>query len=672
MLNSVILKIKKSLTDLFINKKLSTLINLISEEITYVDNFKNIAFNKAELAYILSSHIMFKDDIQEVIFKKTKSYYNENKSKVSLKFNCLTYINNDDFYDVFLLVIVDLTTEKIININLQQSIKKSNIEKEYKDVTKIFEATNTNNVLAEIQDSIYNTYLNVDFINDTCIVYKTKLDKKEYTSYSEYINTVLNYVHPEDKNIFLNLLSKDKYIFNNSFTESILSQTKSTLFEEDYRIKYPNDSDYRYERTFIIFMKKNNSNNYNCIITTRDIHEIKMKDKLYETLLLDAKLKAESANVAKSAFLSNMSHDIRTPLNGILGLTQLAYNSLENPEKMKNYIDNISLAGEHLLSLINNILDISKIESGKIAITNSNFSLKGLITEVSNIIETQINKKQQNYLVNYNNVVHDHLIGDNLKLHQIFINILSNANKFTPNKGNITFNIFESILDNNDSIFTFEIIDNGSGISKEFLPYIFNSFTQEDSYRQGSGLGLSITKGLIDILNGTIEVESEVGVGTKFIINLKLSVKPNDINYDEASQITDFDETILSNKQVLLAEDEELNKEIAVELLTAWGLNVTWANDGEDAIKKYLESKDNYFDLILLDILMPKQNGYEVASTIRTSYKPDSKTIPIFALSANAFQDDIEKSLRYGMNKHIPKPINFDILKTEIIKILSK
>ena len=271
-------------------------------------------------------------------------------------------------------------------------------------------------------------------------------------------------------------------------------------------------------------MKKLNTDDYNCIIMARDVHEIKMRDKIYENVLLDAKLKAETANIAKSAFLSNMSHDIRTPLNGILGITQLAANHLDNPEKMKSYIDNISIAGEHLLSLINNILDMSKIESGKLNVTNSVFSLKELIDDVSNIISSQINKKNQEYIINYNNVNHDYLVGDNLKLHQILINILGNANKFTPSFGKIIFNIYEDNLSTNESLFKFEIIDNGNGISKEFLPFIFNSFTQEDNNRHGSGLGLSITKGLVDVLDGNIDVQSELGYGTKFNITLKLGI----------------------------------------------------------------------------------------------------------------------------------------------------
>lgn len=673
MLNSVILKIKKSLNDLLINKKLATLMTLMSEDISYVDNFKNAAFNKAEIAYILSNHIMFKEEIQEVIFKKTKSYYNENKSKVSLKLNCLAYIDNDSYYEVFLLMVVDLVTVKIISINLQQSSVKSTIEKEYKDVAKIFEAKNTNNLLDEIQDSIYNVYLNVDFLNDTCIVYKSQIEKAETLSYSEYINYVLEYIHSEDKEKFKGLLSRDKYIVDGKFNTNIIFKSKRNSFEEDYRIKYPLDNDYRYERTFIIFMKKPNVDDYNCIVMARDVHEIKMKDKLYENILLDAKLKAESANIAKSAFLSNMSHDIRTPLNGILGLAQLASNNLDNPDKLKGYIDNIFTSGEHLLSLINNILDMTKIESGKLNITNSVFSLRELIEDVSNIVEVQMNKKNQKYIVNYNNVTHDYLVGDNLKLHQIFINILGNSNKFTPSFGKIEFTINEEIINNTESIFTFKITDNGNGISKEFLPMIFKAFTQEDeNHRNGSGLGLSITKGLVDALEGSIDVESELGYGTTFTITLKLGIKPNEINYVETPTIIKLDENILVGKHVLLAEDEDLNREIAVELLSSWGLDVTTAIDGADALIKYQKSSEYYYDLILLDILMPKLNGYEVSKAIRESNRLDSKDIPMLALSANAFQDDIEKSMRHGMNKHIAKPINFEELKQELIKILTK
>jgi signal transduction histidine kinase/CheY-like chemotaxis protein len=524
-----------------------------------------------------------------------------------------------------------------------------------------------------MQDSIYNVYLNVDFLNDSFIAYKSNIENIEFNSYSHYLNTIMEFVHPDDKEKFKNLLSRDKYIIKDKFNTNIISKTKRNLFEEDYRIKYPSDSDYRYQRTFIIFMKKTNVDDYNCIIMARDVHEIKMKDKIYENILLDAKIKAESASVAKSAFLSNMSHDIRTPLNGILGLTQLAYNHLDDPEKIKGYIDKISASGEHLLSLINNILDMTKIESGKLNVTNSVFSLKELIDDVSNIVGVQMNKKNQNYVVNYNNINHDYLVGDNLKLHQIFINILGNANKFTPAFGDIVFNIFENPINKTESLFTFEVIDNGNGISKEFLPIIFNAFSQEnESHRQGSGLGLAITKGLVDAIEGTIEVESQLGYGTKFTITVKLGIKSNEINYEETTIIEEINESILFGKHILLAEDEELNREIAVELLSSWGIDVTTAVDGAEALLKYQESNEYHYDLILLDILMPKLNGHEVSRLIRSSTRLDSKDIPIFALSANAFQDDIEKSLRHGMNKHIAKPINFDDLKQEIIKILNK
>lgn len=668
MLNSVILKIKKALNDFFINKKLTSLTNLMSEEITYIDNYKNAAFNKAEIAFILSNQIIFKEPIQEIIYKKTKSYYNSSKSKVSLKLNFLTYLDNQYFYDILLIIVFDLITGKIINININQSTKKTLIEKEYKDISSFFE-TKTNN-LDEVQDSIYSSYLSVDFLNDSCYIYKSTIDKKDIKTYSNYINKLLKFVHHDDQDKLTKLLDRETYLINNNYNELILFKNKKNIFEEDYRIKYPGEEEYHYERTCLIFMR-NDNNTYNCVITTRDVNEIKLKDKIYENLLIDAKLKAESANIAKSVFLSNMSHDIRTPLNGILGLTQIASENLDNPEKMKGYINNITLSGEHLLSLINNILDMSKIESGKLSISNSLFSLHELIDDVSNIINPQINKKNQEYIINYNNIIHDYLVGDNLKLQQIFINVLGNANKFTPSFGKIIFNISENPINDYESIFTFEIIDNGAGISKEFLPYIFNAFSQEDTHRQGSGLGLSITKGLITLLEGTINVESEVGCGSKFIITLKLGTKSNKINFDTKT-VEEINENVLNGKHILLADDEKLNREIMVELLSSWGLNVTCAIDGDDALNKYFNSCENYYDLILLDILMPKLDGHETSIKIRNSNRSDSKSIPIFALSANAFQDDIEKSLRHGINKHIPKPINFNELKLEIIKALTK
>lgn len=519
----------------------------------------------------------------------------------------------------------------------------------------------------------------------------------------------------------------------------------------------------------------------------------------------DARRAAESANVAKSRFLSNMSHDIRTPMNAIIGMTRLASDHVDEPEKVKEYLKNISLSGQLLVGLINDILDMSKIESGKMTLNPDNASLADLMTELVKIIQPTVWQKKQRFEVRLHDVEHETLSFDALRLKQIMLNLLSNAVKFTPEEGAISVDVMERPSTKEDCAhFTFRVSDTGIGMKPEFLEHLFDSFTREQDSRvskiEGSGLGMAITKMIVDMMGGTISVKSEPGKGTVFTVELDLPLasdepekfrmlpslrvlvadddpatcssvrafltelgvaadvmdsgkgavekvlelrrrgeeyqmifldwKMPDMNgtdavrairaqmgkevpivifsaYDWANiekeaheaGVTDFiqkpifksnlyrcirqyvlqdtsgtegagEKVNLQGKRILLAEDNELNQEITRELLENIGVQVEIVDNGLACVDQFERSDIGYYDVILMDIQMPLMNGYEAAKRIRGLERGDAGTIPIFALTADAFAEDIEAAKEAGMNSHLAKPLDVPAMLREIQKYL--
>ncbi len=392
------------------------------------------------------------------------------------------------------------------------------------------------------------------------------------------------------------------------------------------------------------------------------------------TELEDAVETANRANRVKTAFLSNMSHDIRTPLNAIIGYATLAEEHSEDYPKVKNYHEKILSSGKHLLSLIDDILDMSRIESGKISIDKKSCNLNEMFSDINDIIRPQAENNSIRFRMNLSEIYHDRVIFDKLHTTQVLLNILSNAVKYTNPGGHVTMTARELETDvPYVSRYEFRVKDNGIGMSEGFVEHLWEPFTRErtstDSGIKGTGLGMAISKSLIDMMGGDISIKTKEGKGSEFVINLCLELDMN-INRpkEEPSVMTnDYD---LKGKRILLAEDNELNREIATEFLQDEGFLVDSAVDGAECVEKLKKEKAGYYSMIIMDIQMPKMDGYEATGIIRRLKNRQKADIPIIAMSANAFDEDIAKSLKCGMNGHISKPINRDKLFTIIRKLI--
>ena len=372
---------------------------------------------------------------------------------------------------------------------------------------------------------------------------------------------------------------------------------------------------------------------------------------------------ANHANQAKTVFLNNMSHDIRTPMNAIIGFTSLAQNHIDDKQQVDDYLKKIMISSQHLLSLINDVLDMSRIESGKITIYESPMILSNLLHDLQTMTQPAIDDKQLHFSMDMQNIKNDHILGDPLRLQQIFLNILGNAIKFTPDGGEIHFQVTQNPSTISDSAdYEFCIKDNGIGMSDEFQKHIFETFTREDSSivnkTEGTGLGMSITKNIVDMMGGSISVTSKQGIGSQFTVLLHFKIdQPSSKLSDHTKQNTSSD-----IRKILLVEDNLLNEEIARTILTDHGFIVDSAFHGVEALEKIKNSFHNDYDLILMDIQMPKMNGYQTAQEIRALDDPKLSTIPIIAMTANAFEEDKKAAIEAGMNGHIAKPIDLDKL----------
>ena len=384
---------------------------------------------------------------------------------------------------------------------------------------------------------------------------------------------------------------------------------------------------------------------------------------------------AREANRSKSTFLANMSHDIRTPMNAIIGITALIEHDVDNAAKVKEYAKKIEVSSQHLLGLINDVLDMSKIESGKTTLNFVDFSISEILRRIEILFRPQTDAKNQTLLITKEHIHHEWLNGDSVRLMQVFNNLMSNAIKYTQEGGKIQF--FAEECQTNSSVyakFRFIVKDNGIGMSEEFQDKIFDSFTREENSVinkiQGTGLGMAISKNLIQAMGGTIEVKSEKGKGSCFEVIVDFKIAENKEVY-QPEQIEDEkqDETILNGMCFLCAEDNELNAEILKELLDIEGAKCQICENGEKVVEAFEKSQPGEYDMILMDIQMPVMNGYEATKAIRNSKHPMAKTIPIIAMTANAFSEDIQKSFSAGMNAHVSKPVEMKVLGKAIQNI---
>ena len=388
---------------------------------------------------------------------------------------------------------------------------------------------------------------------------------------------------------------------------------------------------------------------------------------------------AESANHAKSDFLANMSHDIRTPMNAIIGMTTLIEHDVESPQKVSEYTKKIKVSSRHLLGLINDVLDMSKIESGKTVMNIGEFYLPDLLEQVESSFRPQTDAKKQKFEITTNNLEHRWLWGDSMRLLQILNNLLSNAYKYTPTGGTIRIEIQE--MEQSSSSYAklcFKVIDNGIGMSQEFLAKIYEAFTREErsvtNTIQGTGLGMSIVKSLVDLMGGSIDVESVQGKGSCFevILDFRISEKKAADCCKKKEVVEEPEGHRLEGLRFLCAEDNELNAEILTELLHMEGAECVICPNGQEIVDAFARSAPGEYDMILMDVQMPVMNGYDATRAIRKSVHPLAKEIPIVAMTANAFSEDVQKSLSAGMNAHISKPVDMKRLARVVREVMMK
>ena len=416
-------------------------------------------------------------------------------------------------------------------------------------------------------------------------------------------------------------------------------------------------------------------NNEIQIRALRKMEVANKKLKKAKNIATEALQTAENANKAKTDFLSNMSHDIRTPMNAIIGMTSLIRHDAGNKDKVTEYADKIDISSQHLLGIINDVLDMSKIEAGKTVFKYSDFSILNFIQEINTLFHSQTDEKNQTLTIIKENIRHEWVNGDQVHLMQIFSNLLSNAVKYTQEGGKILFLVEECETNSSDyAKYRFLVRDNGMGMSADFKETIFDPFTRAESSVtnkiQGTGLGMAITRNLVEAMGGTIDLESELGQGSCFEVLIDMRIaEERTVALAAQEEIDEQDDNILRGMRFLCAEDNELNAEILMELLKIEDAECIICENGKKALETFEQSAPGDYDMILMDVQMPVMNGYEATRAIRNSSHELAKTIPIIAMTANAFSEDIQCSFAAGMDAHISKPVDLKLLKKTIKNI---
>lgn len=477
------------------------------------------------------------------------------------------------------------------------------------------------------------------------------------------IETEFTTVHPDYREEFIRKYSRKSLIEAFSRGERIVSMEVPHLGQ---------DGVYHWNFTQAVQVMSPYTDDLIEITLSRNIdedrriqEEILEKERRSKLLLEDALQKAEKANQAKSDFLSRMSHDIRTPMNAVIGMTQLAQLHLKDEEKLKDYLQKITSSGTHLLNLINEVLDVSKIESGMLELDEREFNLNDLVRDVVEMIRLSVENRRQKFSLIVDDSLHAQVLGDKQRLGQILVNILDNASKYTGEEGKISFTL-EELKKKEKHVGTYRFIveDTGIGMKPEYIAHIFEPFSRADDSRtskiNGTGLGMTIVKNLISMMNGDLQVESEYGKGSRFVITICLAKCGTPAVPLPEKQPTEENFPTL---RALLVEDNELNRQIAAEMLEILRVRVETAENGREAVNAVLSHPPLYYDIIFMDIQMPILNGYDAAREIRASGKERIDELPIIAMTANAFAEDVKHAGLSGMNGHLAKPISIERLK---------
>mgnify|MGYP002768667359 FL=1 len=438
---------------------------------------------------------------------------------------------------------------------------------------------------------------------------------------------------------------------------------------------------YRWVRFQFIRLDEGNVMPRMMTLIATDVQESHSRNEQLMASLKSAYQSAEEANKAKSVFLNSMSHDIRTPMNGILGMTQIAMNHVEDPKRVLDCLRKIDDSSRHLLGLINEVLDMSKIESGSTVLRKEPLCLTKTMEIVDGVCRPSSMEKHQSFVMDIDGICDDYVIADPVRLRQILINLISNAVKYTPENGQVLVKVSqESHLVKGEARYTFVVEDNGIGMSEKFLEKLFEPFSREDNSMtdatQGTGLGLSIAKSIISQMGGTIEVTSCQGKGTTFVVQLDLELADKEKCKEEQAaahkekRSRAKDKSFLKGHRIMLVEDNELNREIAYELLSEQGLIVDAVENGREALELLKQQPENFYELIFMDIQMPVMNGYEATRSIRAGESPYWKKLPIIAMTANVFQEDERKAAECGMNGYVTKPVDMEVIYSVLEKWL--
>lgn len=506
----------------------------------------------------------------------------------------------------------------------------------------------------------------------TCVYY---IDLKDY-SYIE-LYSMQQPVHQligraGDKkhalDMMVNQIVMPKYI--DGMKEFLDFSTANERLKNKNCVFYQYESKYRrwIEAIIIAAHRNEHGDCDHVILAMRDIEELKQKELAQQKALMKATAAAEAANQAKTKFLFNMSHDIRTPMNAIMGFTALMKDSIDDREKSLTYLKKISRSSDLLLSMLNEVLEMSRIESGKVIVTEKICHPEKFINTLNTVFENQMKLKGIDFKISCD-IVNRTVMADTAKIREVVLNIVSNAYKYTPSGGKITVAMEElPSYKENHALIQLIVKDTGIGMSKEFLPHIFEEFSRErsvtESKIEGSGLGMPIVKKLVDLMDGSISIKSELGKGTEFILLFYHRIPDGEEKIE--ADTTKNTVPLFKGKRVLMAEDNELNAEIATMILENYGFTVDVAEDGVICLEKLSEVTGNYYDLILMDIQMPNMNGYTATRKIRQLPDEEKANIPIIAVTANAFDEDKINAFAAGMNEHVAKPINVDELMQKI------
>jgi len=509
-------------------------------------------------------------------------------------------------------------------------------------------------------------------LEDFSMVYLSFADNHiipcEKGDWNTWLAEQYHYIHPDDM----------ERVKERLCAENLLKMPVGGSFRCDYRSSEKNQNGLHRVYSTSVFKVERSGKLYVSLVTVDNTASVE-NEMRQKALIEDALLRAENASKAKTKFLSNMSHDIRTPMNAIIGFTTLAMKHIDNRERVRDYLEKIAGSGKHLLSLINDVLDMSRIESGKIQLEETECDLLDVMHELENMLATEMRSKDLKFDIDTTAVADGRIICDRLRLNQILLNLLGNAMKFTAPGGSISARINEEPeKDGDKAIYEFRVKDTGIGMSEEFQKHIFEPFERERSSTisgvQGTGLGMAITKSFVEMMGGTISVVSEKDVGTEFIVRLPVKKasprRPEAVLGGKEKNTPEIGMSI-AGKRILLVEDNDLNREIARELLSEVGLLVEEAEDGDIALDKLLEKGPGYYSLVLMDIQMPTMDGYAATQVIRSFDDKELANIPIIAMTANAFEEDKRKALELGMNAHISKPIDVKRLLVEMERIMN-